>query len=86
MRSPRQLDLVDSGHEALVAHEDYRSTYVYGNAFIEYNGEGNSRITFLFLLFDLLTLSQRWFTTEEIKAIPAITGKEHSTGTSLVVA
>lgn len=40
----RQLDLVDSGHEELLADPDYRKTYVYGNILVEGDREGNSQI------------------------------------------
>ena len=40
----RQLDLVDSGHEALISTPAYRTTFVYGNVLIEGDGEGNSQI------------------------------------------
>ena len=40
----RQLDLVDSDHEALIQNPAYRSTFVYGNVLVEGDGEGNHQI------------------------------------------
>jgi hypothetical protein len=41
----RQLDLVDAtGNPALNASPAYRNTYVYGNIFIERDGDGNNQI------------------------------------------
>lgn len=38
----RQLDLVDTDH--FMADPKYRSTYVYGNVLVEFDGEGNSQV------------------------------------------
>jgi len=40
----RQLDLVDSGHAALLNNAQYRSTFVYGNVLVEHEGQGNRQI------------------------------------------
>jgi len=40
----RQLDLVESDHDELVALASYSTTFVYGNVLIEHDGEGNSQI------------------------------------------
>jgi parallel beta-helix repeat protein len=40
----RQLDLVESDHEELVAEPRYRSTFVYGNVLVEPDAAGNSQI------------------------------------------
>ena len=40
----RQLDLVDSGHDTILADARYRTTYVYGNILFESDDEGNRQI------------------------------------------
>jgi len=40
----RQLDLVDSDHDELLALPSYNATFVYGNVLIEPDGAGNSQI------------------------------------------
>jgi len=40
----RQLDLVDSNHEAQLGDPAYRSTFVYGNILVEGPDQGNSQI------------------------------------------
>ncbi len=40
----RQLDLVESDHDEIVALASYATTFVYGNVLIEHDGEGNSQI------------------------------------------
>jgi hypothetical protein len=40
----RQLDLVESDHDELVALPEYATTWVYGNVLVEPDGAGNSQI------------------------------------------
>ncbi len=40
----RQLDLVESDHDELVALPEYAATWVYGNVLVEPDGAGNSQI------------------------------------------
>ncbi|MFZ5477759.1 MAG: right-handed parallel beta-helix repeat-containing protein [Myxococcota bacterium] len=40
----RQIDLVESDHDALVDDPSYRVTYVYGNVLVEPEDDGNSQI------------------------------------------